>query len=404
MASPDTMSAVRSSEGSNQQPRTIIAPQVCLEYVQASGGSVTSVRDFARALDSRIITFIAERTLAKLSVRDPGVTYIPVKDSGAGAAYSWTRSAERAIAEHAIRQADLVVCHLLYRYHVEWAVGVAREAGIPYWIVPHGALDPYVFTYRAWRKRLWLRVRGRRIFREAAAVVFATQREREKAARYVNTDRCKVIHWAVPSVPSGDEKTTRARVRCQYGIPEGHRVLLFMGRLHELKRPLELIRLMAAVADPTLHLLIVGPEETITEDACRDLVDRLGVRNVHVVGPVYGERKYEYFFAADAYVSLSHRENFGFTVAEALSCGCPVILGPGVDLGADLEGVGCGWVLARATDDAELAAVREFASVDDDILQRMGAKGRAWVGSHLTYERFAADVCNLALATTAPAQ
>ena len=64
-----------------------------------------------------------------------------------------------------------------------------------------------------------------------------------------------------------------------------------------------------------------------------------------MIGPVYGDSKYHYLFASDAYVSLSQRENFNHTAAESLSAGLPVILSPGNDLAGEIRDEGCSWSL-----------------------------------------------------------
>lgn len=357
---------------------------------------MTSVTDFADALDSRIVTFIAADTLAQIDRRDPRVTYIPVSGSPLGRLYSWTGRHETAAAAELLRTADLVVCHMLYRYHAQWAAGVARRAGVPYWIVPHGTLDPYVFTYRRWQKRAWMQMQGRWLLQEAAGVIFASDGERQKASPYVSNERCHVVHWPVPVVLDTASAEAREHIRSRHGIPEGDTVILYMGRLHEMKRPLETIDLVAKLRNPSLHLLIVGPEDAITQRQCEQYAARVGARNVHTIGPVYGDAKYEYFFAADAYISLSHRENFGFTVAEALACACPVILGPGIDLTPELRSVGCGWMLANAEPDTAMRAVEDFSAQSRDSLRAMGTRGRDWARQHLTFTSFAERIRALA--------
>lgn len=377
----------------------LAAPQICIEYVPSFGGSVTSVTDFANALNSRIVTFISPRSMPEPEDRDPRVTYVPSAPSLRGRAYSWASAEATAGAAEMVRKADLVVCHMLYRYHIEWAARVAETAGVPYWVVPHGTLDPYVFTYRSWQKKAWLATQGRRILDRAAGVVFATRGERDKALPHVSHDRRHVIHWPVPMVAEEGAPDARRRIRARFGIPEGDAVLLFMGRLHEMKRPLETISLLAKLGNPSVHLLIVGPEDTITRQQSVDYAAAVGAHNVHVLSPVFGDAKYELFFAADAYISLSHRENFGFTVAEALACACPVILGPGIDLVEDLRTIDCGWLVPSLDDATLLRTLEEFVAASELSLRERGIRGRDWARAHLDFRTFAEKLSALALAT-----
>src|SRR6185437_6428229 len=103
------------------------------------GGSAESVRQFAAALGGPTISFTSTALLDG-AVHGPGVVHVPV--SGPGAVYSWPGRAPLAEAERHLRDADFVFCHKLFRYHGDWV----RRLGIPYCVVPHGALDPWVFT------------------------------------------------------------------------------------------------------------------------------------------------------------------------------------------------------------------------------------------------------------------
>jgi glycosyltransferase involved in cell wall biosynthesis len=122
----------------------------------------------------------------------------------------------------------------------------------------------------------------------------------------------------------------------------------------------------------------------------------LGITDrVHLIGPVYGCDKHRYLDAADAYISISHRENFNFTAAECLASGLPVILSPGNDLAYDLADVECGWML-RDGDPPE-AAIAAAARSDAELLRAMGRNGRVWCERHLRREVFSGRVKSFAL-------
>src|SRR4029077_5907902 len=131
---------------------------------------------------------------------------------------------------------QLILIHGLFRSHVSWAAGIAKQRGIPYWIVPHGALDPYVFTYRAAQKRVWMSLVGGPVLRHADRVIVATERERVKAQPYLQGCRVETVYWPVQVRPHDSTSSARARVRERLGIPETDRALLFLGRLDPMKR------------------------------------------------------------------------------------------------------------------------------------------------------------------------
>jgi glycosyltransferase involved in cell wall biosynthesis len=349
---------------------------VTLDYADSNGGSSETVRQFAAALGCSTISFTSTALLDRC-VRGPGVLHLPVS-RGAGV-YGWPDRRALRDAEAAIRGSHFIFCHKLFRYHDDWVRRVAARWRIPYCVVPHGSLDPYVFSYRGLRKRAWLASLGRRLFARSAGVLFATAREREKAAAYVEGVRSWVVNWPAPEASLSDPEADRRRVRARLGIPAADRVLLFLGRLHSMKRPRETIAAFARAAVPAAHLIVAGPEDEYSAAELR------GTPNVHVTGPVYGSYKWALYHAADTFVNLSARENFGYTVAEALAAGLPVILSPGNALCADLAPIRCGWLLSS---EDSAAALGEALRAPAAQLRAMGERGRAWAAANTSLERF----------------
>lgn len=372
--------------------------QVGLDVIPQMGGTPTAIRDFHGAMQGRVVSLTAPQKLPGSA--DEDVVHVPTDPGLAGRHYSWCAAPSRQRAERVLREADLIVIHGLFRYHAQWAASIARSEGIPYWVVPHGALDPYVFSYRAWQKTPWMLLFGRPLLQGAARLIFATAREQTKAAQRVRTANAAIVHWPVECTPSLDAHPARRRVRERLGIPENGRVLLFLGRLHPMKRLLETIELLHCSRDSALHLLVVGPDSgELTEEACRQRVRALGVKGIHFVGPVFGPEKSDYFLAADAFINLSHRENFGYTVAEALMHGLPVLLSPGNDLVPELEPLDCGWFLQSLEAEEALAALRHFSRLAPEELRAMGERGRAWASRELSHEHFAERITALAQET-----
>jgi glycosyltransferase involved in cell wall biosynthesis len=54
--------------------------------------------------------------------------------------------------------------------------------------------------------------------------------------------------------------------------------------------------------------------------------------------------KWGAFYASEAFVLPSHQENFGIAVAEALSCGLPVLISDKVNIWREIEADGAGLV------------------------------------------------------------
>ena len=155
-----------------------------------------------------------------------------------------------------------------------------------------------------------------------------------------------------------------------------------------MKRPLETIQAVDGVKSYKLHLVMVGPLEGITENDLLNKAKAEGLQNFHFVGSVYGSQKYDYLFAADAYVSFSIRENFNHTAAESMSAALPVILSKGNDLGPIVEESGTGWYLKEDSVVALRSAIEDLMGTAADDLKKMGDSGRRLVASEFSFERF----------------
>jgi glycosyltransferase involved in cell wall biosynthesis len=372
----------------------IRAVQVGLDVLPEKGGTTTAVRDFHRALGGTVVSFTAPHLIPHA---EDGVCHIPTRSDAVGRLYALSRASAAAQAARAIRHADLVVIHGLYRYHAQWAWAAARQAGVPHWVVPHGMLDPYVFTYRAWQKRPWMALVGRPMISSAASVIFATAREQAKAARYAGDAAAAVVPWPVERVETIGRAAVRARARARFNLPGDARVLLFVGRLHPIKRLRQTIDAVRDGGGRSVRLMIAGPDsEQLTRCDCERYAAEVGAVGVCTTGPVYGPDKQDVFLAADALINLSEKENFGYAAAEALACGLPVILSPGNDLAPELAARGCGWLLRSYDDPEAAAAVRAFAHAPESELREMGARGQAWARTELSRDEFAKRVSALA--------
>ncbi len=361
--------------------------QVVSDCVMEKGGIAKAAVDFHRAMGGSVLSF-TEETLVPAAAS--AIRHFPYAPRGFARAYGVPQARQLKEASASIRGADLLVIHGLYQYHAQWAAERARHFNIPYWVAPHGSLDPYVFTYRSARKRIWMGFVGRRLLREAEAVLVTTAREAEKAAPYLDGATVEVVPLPVPPAPEISEDE-RLRFRAAHGLNPEDRVLLFLGRLHPMKRVLETIDAVAEAGDPRIRLVIVGPPSTeLTLDACQERARDRSPGSVKIVGPVFGPDKDRWIAAADGLISLSHRENFNYAAAEALAAGKAVILSPGNDLVNELAQVRPGWLLGSFERAEEIAAIRAFAEAPAEALHAMGNAGRAWMFTEASPEAFEA--------------
>jgi glycosyltransferase involved in cell wall biosynthesis len=383
---------------------------VCLAHHTRYAGIHRAVEDFARACDGPILSF--DPTASTDREESAGrVHVLSVKGWPDDGPY-WLSRMTTWKAANLLQDADGVIVHSLFRAHSGFIADWARSLGKPYWIVPHGCLDPWGLARRRLAKQLWLSTAGRKVFAGCAGVIFSTTRERDKAAGRIGLARSLVTAWPVDQPDLRNAGALGAQFRRRHQIPPDARLLLYVGRLHTMKRPKELIDVFHSAAASTCHLAIVGMDGDVTAEDLRRYANSLGASHVHITGGLYGRELAACMAAADAFISLSYRENFGYAAVDALAAGLPVILSPGHDVAHDLPLTGdsptsCGWLLEGDPAESAIQAIRNFATQSrQDIVSRGHAArslarrlfGRAQFEQSLRSE-LVAGVCKSQLST-----
>jgi glycosyltransferase involved in cell wall biosynthesis len=282
-------------------------------------------------------------------------------------------------AARALRDADVIHLHgPWYPSNLQIST-LAGHMGIPYGVSLHGMLDDWSMEQKAYRKRIYHAVFGKRFLDGAAWVHCSTHSERAQATQWFIRARAAVIPNPVDLEPFAS-LDGGALARQELGLAErAPYTVLFLGRLHK-KKGLELLLDAAAVARAdgfVVSILVAGTSED--PEYMRSLQQKvadLGLQGqVHFLGFVSGLTKTSLYQCADLVVTPSSQENFGYVQVEALACGTPVITAP-IDFSAELEASGGAEIVER--DPRTLAAAISSLCADGGRRREMGARGRAW--------------------------
>ena len=382
---------------------------LCLTHDPSLAGLYRAINDFSSGLQAPILSFDDGRIDRSGLRATDGAHRI---QCGGPFVFRDSHVLSRTATEQAgrlLRDADLLVVHSLFRAHVAWARQWAHDHGAPYWIVPHGCLDPWGLSRRAAMKRIWLTFSGRRCLADAERVVFSSRRELAKARRWLAKDNGVVVHWPVDIPDLAERPERRSRFRTTYGIPPEARLLLYVGRLHTMKRPIETVRAFAAAAGSGSHLLVVGMDGDLSRSQVQAEVPDSVRERVRVVGELNGITLDDAMLASDAFISLSQRENFGYAMCDAIANGLPIIVTPGHDILDELptgpQGrLTCGWRLDDDKLPAAAQAIRALYACSASQLTDMGSAGRAWASEHLSRRQFHNSVAALAHASRGSGQ
>jgi glycosyltransferase involved in cell wall biosynthesis len=195
-------------------------------------------------------------------------------------------------------------------------------------------------------------------------------------ARGIPADR---VHF----LPNGldlewmSRKIDRASARSRFAIPPDAKVVLFLARLVESKRPLDTIAAFAlsARADARAHLVIAG--DGSLRDSCDRAVREAGIaERVSFAGIVPHDDVPALMSACDVFVSTSTLTNRALPTCEAMMCGVPVIVYDTGDT-ATVVRDGESGLLVRDGDVDALAAATARLLNDDALHARLSAGARA---------------------------
>jgi glycosyltransferase involved in cell wall biosynthesis len=161
----------------------------------------------------------------------------------------------------------------------------------------------------------------------AAGVIATSPAERDELSSVVEEKRLTlrrngIDHAEFRSLPSG------AIFRCQHMLPEGSRIVLYIGRISPIKNLEQLILAFLQAQIENTILVLVGPLlEADYERKIRSLIEERHLEaRVFLTGPIFGEQKLSALAAAELFVLPSLNESFGNAAAEAVAAGLPVLL------------------------------------------------------------------------------
>jgi len=310
--------------------------------------------------------------------------------------YLYSPYLHKWIAQHA-PEYDAVVIHGLWRYTSLGVWRGLRRHKVPYFVFPHGMLDPYfrrAFPAKhAQKTACWLAAE-RRVLRDAKAVLFTCEEERLRARQTFWPYECRerVVGLGIAR-PEGDLAARKQEFFDSFPQAVGKRLALFLARIHPKKGCDLLIRAFARVAsaDPLLHLVMAGPDECGWRAELERLAAQLAVRSrILWTGPLYGSVKQGALCAADVLALPSHTENFGISVVEAMACGVPVLISNQVNIWREIESDGAG--LAAPPDvEGTTALFERWLSIPDTARLRMRINAVRSFSRRFELEHFARE-------------
>lgn len=271
---------------------------------------------------------------------------------------------------------DVVHIHGIWPPILHRVVMWATKGKLPIVWSPHGMLAPWAMKHKWWKKRLPWHLYQKGDLKKAQMLHVTSEQEAEwiRALGFTQQITIAPLGTHLPSMEPGAEKRTK--------------VLLFVGRIYPVKALDRLIQAFAMVqleVRKEWRLRLVGPDQAGHKECLEAIVKNLGLGgSVEFAGPKFGEELNAEYDACDCLALVSHTENFGATVVDAMAHGKPVITSDKTPW-HEVSTLGCGWWVSNEAEKLS-NSIREMMMLSDDKRRAMGERGRRLVEGKYTWD------------------
>lgn len=282
---------------------------------------------------------------------------------------------KKEIAEYlASERFDLIQIQSMWDMPYHKVMVEARKLGIPYIVTPRGMLEPWSLSQKKWKKKLawWIYQRNDV---QKSVCVFTTAKMEADHVSNLGITTCKAV------IPNGIETDSYP---CKTSIDIVKKQVLFLSRVH-VKKGIEILfdawkRIHSEFAE--WQLLVVGNGKAEYIQSLENRMECSGLKDsIKILPPVFGNDKIQLYQESALFCLPSYSENFGMAIAEAMSCGTPVITTTNCPWNI-LNDTNTGWCIDLNVDNLE-HVLREALSMSPTGLYDMGQKA-----SKLIYDNF----------------
>ena len=357
-----------------------------------SGGPTTALIGLAAAqVDGGLNAVVAAtyqpgtQTSAVEQLRDHGVT---VHLIGPASGRLSQHPGIRPTLHREVHASQVVHIHALWEQIQHDAAVSARTEGVPFLIRPCGMLDPWSLGQNRWTKRMYLWWRLRSHLREATAIHYTSEVERE-LSQPVTRNPLAIVEPNGIDLREFQDPPARGRFRSRFPQLGQKRIVLFLSRIHHKKGLDLLVPAFARLATEDAVLAIAGADADGYRRTVQQLIASHGIEErVVFCGMLHGTERIEAFVDAEIMVLPSYQENFGIAVVEALASGTPVIISDQVNIHREITHARVG--AAIPTQVNPLVAELDRWLQDADLRDSASRRARPFVWEHYDWSKIAA--------------
>lgn len=319
---------------------------------------------------------------------------VPVDRDGVSVRYfpasfprAWFNSrAMKKALEESVKKFDIVHITSVFLAASTLGARAAARAEKPYLISPRGSLMHAPLTQKsALKKRMYLAAIEKRNLRNASAIHFTTDLEREE---YDALGLPRRGSFVIPngldtsSLPEGNGEAFRKR----FNIKPDEKIVLFLSRLSWKKGLDTLVDAFAGLVKeiPKAVLVVVGGDDEHYRSEVEAHVVGRGITDRTVfTGELRGADKSSAYEAADVLCLPSYAENFGGVVAEAMHFKVPVVITEEVGIAPWIKEHEAGFVVKKDELQVKFALYKILSNLA--LARKMGESGAKLVRDEFSY-------------------
>ena len=200
----------------------------------------------------------------------------------------------------------------------------AKKNNIPYVLQAHGSVLP--FFQKEQLKELFDKLWGFDILHDATKVFALSDVEKEQYLKMgIKKENIEIVPLGI-NLDEYKNLPDKGKFKSKQNIDENNKLILFLGRIHEIKGLDLLIKSFSAVSNENVKLAIVGGDYGFKEELEKLILKNNLNDKVLFPGVLTGQDKIEALVDCDIFVMPSRYESFTTSGLEAMACFKPLIL------------------------------------------------------------------------------
>lgn len=290
--------------------------------------------------------------------------------------------------EKSIKLFELVHIHELWSYPHFIAYRMAKKYNKPILITPHGELQPWMVNHKSFKKNIYLKLIQKPILENVNGIHAISLDEVNEIKKIVPEQRIFSISNGI-NFDLFDKLPNKYELCEMYPSVQGKKVILFLGRIHEVKGidllAKTFVKLYSKRKD--IHLIIAGSgDNTFLSKIKKILLEENAVSEVTFTGLVSDSKKIPLLRGADICVIPSYSEVRSLVALEAMACEVPIIITRNCGF-PEVSKVSSGIEINHNVIELENAINRLLGN--KELCMIMGKNGRELVKAQFTWSKSA---------------